>query len=189
MTENTVTTNGIKRVWDPRVWGAIIGGVGGSLFIHINSQTFSGEAKLFVISAWLLLLAYMIYAVFFRMRRFSAMPLPHKFTGPIYTASIIGMFLLFRLGSQVLLSLNHIDLMPALAGAIVGLHFLPMAYATASKSLYALSLSMTIIGMIGVAGGLMFGTTFGLIGAVATGFAMMSVLTLDAVRPFGFARA
>jgi len=30
------TTQGFQRVWDPRVWGTILGAVGGSVFVMAN---------------------------------------------------------------------------------------------------------------------------------------------------------
>lgn len=147
---------GEPPVWvDPRRWGSLIGLVGGMVFITSYSSvlghtisTITGVAGLGLFGA----------ALFFHYVRPVALG-PLSRPGPariaIYVACVFGELALINLGSRALMNAGHIELRPALIAAVVGVHFIPFAWAFGERMFLWLGTLVATCGVIGlVAGGL-----------------------------------
>ncbi len=165
---------------DPRRWGSLIGLAGGMVFV-VGYSPVLGQAISIITGAAALTL--LLAALFFHYVRPVALgPLTHP--GPVriatYVACVFGELALINIGSRVLAQAGHIDLRPALIAAVVGVHFLPFAWAFRERMFWWLGSLVALCGTIGlILGGL--GTAHAAEAmAVTAGLIMLTLITLYA---------
>jgi hypothetical protein len=91
----------------------------------------------------------------------------------IYLLCVIMEFALIAFGTGQLTSLGKLELQPALIALVVGLHFVPFAWAFKERMFYTLGAVLAVLG----SGGLLIGTPTGALGAaVMSGLAMSLIL-------------
>ena len=61
---------GIQRVWDPRVWGTVVGAVGATVFVLSNRNNLEGPWPTVALLAWTAGLASNAWSVFGARRYF-----------------------------------------------------------------------------------------------------------------------
>lgn len=172
---------GIEALGHPYVSGTIIGTIGASVFVLSNRGLLPPPWPLVSLILYVVVLAWYVWAVFLKPR---VLPEP-KFrpkAGLIYLASVIGMIALIQLGRLALEGLGRPDLGPAMIAVLVGLHFLPFAYAFRAPTFAILGWGMTIIGGLGLVVGALAGTWAAATAAVLTGLFMLVTMGADAQR-------
>lgn len=142
------------RFADPRRAGALIGLVGSCVFTFSYSVDFSdflsAGARILVVAAVCAAL-WFLYAI----PRYLGPFLPPRSAHiAVYVACVVAEFALIAAGSAVLEASGAPGLRPALIVLVVGLHFLPFAWAFKERMFYLLGGLLVAIG----AGGLLLGT-------------------------------
>ncbi|MEO5608326.1 MAG: hypothetical protein ABIQ61_02480 [Ornithinibacter sp.] len=181
-----VGVRGIHRIWDPRVWGTIIGAVGASVFVMANRAELPAPWSLVAVLTWVLALAVYLWQVFGARRDFGPVTPVAPRSRLVYPASVLGMLLLIRLGSAVVDAADRPGLRSAVIVVAVGLHFLPFAAAFHTPMFTRLGTLMALIGATGLAVGWLVDPRWAAAAAVLTGVAMLVVIAADAaarVRP------
>ncbi len=135
---------------DPRRWGSVIGLIGGLVFIGSYSLALGTPIS---ITAWVMGLGLVVLALFTHYVRPVALgpftpPRPAALAG--YGACVIAELALMNIGSRALLAVDHGDLRPALIAAVVGLHFIPFAWAFGEPMFYWLGVLVAALGAIGL---------------------------------------
>lgn len=168
MTAPPERMRGLHRIRDPHVWGTVVGAVGGTVFVMANREDLSSPWASIAAALWAGALIGYIWFVFVAPRLFDeALPAaPHA--GLIYLGSVAGMLALIRVGTT--------ELRPAIIVVAVGLHFFPFAWAFHMPMFAVLGSVMVVLGVAGLATGAAEAA------AVASGIAMIVVITADAAR-------
>ena len=147
---------GEPPVWvDPRRWGSLIGLVGGMVFIASYSPAL-GQA-IFIISgvAGLGRLGGALFAHYIRPVALGPASRPGAARIAVYVACVFGELVLINLGSRALEQAGHSDLRPALIAAVVGVHFIPFAWAFGERMFLWLGGLVAACGTLGlIAGGM-----------------------------------
>ncbi len=140
----------MRRPWDPRVWGTIVGAVGATGFVMVNRGDLPAPWPVVALLAWAVALGVYLWVVFAAPRDFAATAPVASRAGLVYLGSVVGMLLLIRVGTASLDGSGHTGLRPALIVVAVGLHFLPFAAAFHTPTFTRLALLMTLIGAVGL---------------------------------------
>lgn len=92
----------------------------------------------------------------------------------IYLLCVVVEFALIAFGTGRLTSLGKLELQPALIALVVGLHFIPFAWAFKERMFYTLGGVLTVLG----SGGLLIGTHTSALGAAVGSGLVMSLILL-----------
>ncbi len=177
-----IRTRGILRMWDPRVWGTLIGAAGATVFVMAYRGELVAPWPVIAVVAWAVaLVAYMVF-VFGTRRVFTKMNRVGAGSGFIYLGSVAGMLLLIRLGSLVLENTDRADLRPALIVVALGLHFLPFAVAFHTPMFTPLGVIMAVLGVVGLMLGWFWDPRAAAGMAVIGGIIMLGIIAADAFR-------
>ncbi|WP_247826840.1 hypothetical protein [Arthrobacter antioxidans] len=167
-------TDAPPRFADPRRMGTLVGLSGACVFVFSYTaevaDPVSVVARLVVIgtvasTAWFL----------FASPRFLG-----PFTPPrgrhiaIYLLCVVMEFALIALGTGRLTSVGRLELQPALIALVVGLHFIPFAWAFRERMFYTLGGVLALVGGVG----LLIGTPTSASGAAVGSGLVMSVILL-----------
>lgn len=174
---------GLHRLWDPRVWGTIVGAAGATVFVLANRGGLGDPWPSVALLAWTV--AFVIYAwlVFVRERTFGASRPVSPRAGLVYLGSVVGMLVLIRIGTALLDGAGRGGLRPAVIVVAVGLHFLPFAAAFHTPMFTVLGSIMAAVGAVGLTLGLAWDERAAAAAAVVTGVVMLVVIAVDAGRP------
>lgn len=173
---------GLRRPYDPRVWGAVVGAVGGSVFVHANRGDLPYAVSVVAAVLWAGALAVFVWAVLVAERRFPALKPLARSAGWVYLLSVAGMLALIQVGRLLLDSVGEVEAAPALIVLAVGLHFLPFARAFDTPMFTRLGLVMTVLGVVGLVLGIAWTATAAAGVAVLTGLVMLLVIAEAALR-------
>lgn len=177
---------GIQRVWDPRVWGTVVGAVGATVFVLENRVELPAPWPTLALLAWGLALAAYLWQVFVVRRDFGPMEPVGRGAGLVYLASVVGMLVLIRLGTAFVDAGDKPGLQPAVIVVAVGLHFLPFAAAFHTPMFTRLGATMAVIGALGLGLGWLVDPRWAPAAAVLVGVVMLVMIAADAaarVRP------
>ena len=158
----------------------MIGLLGGMLFISGYSSALGSVAS---VAAWLsglALVSSVLFAHYIRPVSLGALAPPRPDMMAIYVASVIAEFALINVGSRALASADLLHLRPALIATVVGVHFIPFAWAFSEPMFYWLGGLVAALGVIGL--------TLGFVGvahspeaaAVTAGLTMQVIILLYA---------
>jgi hypothetical protein len=171
---------GLQHLGHPRVWGAVIGAVGGSVFVHANRGELPAAVSMGALVVWAAALAVFVWAVLITPRLFAPLePLPRS-AAWVYFLSVAGMLAGIQLGRFALDAVERVDVFPCVIVLAVGLHFLPFARAFATPMFTRLGLLMAVLGVVGLVLGLAWTGTAAAAAAVVTGVVMLLVISQDA---------
>ena len=169
---------------DPRRWGSLIGLIGGLVFVASYSSVL-GVAVSMV--AWVVGVALVLSALFAHyVRPVSLGPLtrPRPLALVTYGACIVGELALIALGSRALTAVGRADLRPGLIAAVVGLHFIPFAWAFGERMFFWFGGLLLVLGAVGLVAGAMGVPHAAEALAVVAGLAMLVITTLYAMGRF-----
>lgn len=174
------TAVGEPPLWaDPRRWGSLLGLAGGLLFIGSYSAAFGHVVRVAGWTVGVALAAAALTAQYLRPVSLGPLTRPTPAALAIYGGCVVGELAAINLGSRVLIAGGHDELRPALIAAVVGLHFIPFAWAF-ERMFYWLGGLVAILGTLGLVVGLMRTPHAAEAAAVAAGLVMLIVINLYA---------
>ena len=139
---------------DPRRWGSMIGLAGGLVFIGSYSPVLGSVVSAV---AWLLggaLALAALAAHYLRPVALGPLARARPLALATYGACVVAELALLDVGTRALDGAGHTDLRPALIAAVVGLHFLPMAWAFSERMFLLLGGVVAVLGVVGLTAGL-----------------------------------
>lgn len=162
--------------------GAVVGALGGSVFVLVNRGTLPGPLPLLALVAWVIAIVAWAWFVLARPRTFAPLQAPSPRAGVVYGASVAAMLVAIVASARVLAALDRADLVPAAVAAAVGLHFVPFASAFHAPVFRLLGWTMAAVGTVGLAAGFAGVAAAGAGAAVAAGLVMIALVAADAAR-------
>ncbi len=165
---------------DPRRWGSLIGLAGGLVFIGSYSTTFGPVVRIADWTAGLTLVAAALTALYIRPVPLGTLTRPSRAALGVYGACVVGELTAINLGSRALAAAGHDALRPALIAVVVGLHFIPFAWAFGERMFYWLGGLVATLGAVGLAAGLARTPQAADAAAVAAGLVMLTTINLYA---------
>ena len=169
---------------DPRRWGSLIGLAGGMWFITGYSAALGQIVAVTALIAGLGLVGAALFSHYIRPVALGPLTRPGLVALLIYGACVVGELVLINLGAQALTASGHADLRPALIAAIVGLHFIPFAWAFGEHMFYWLGSLVAALGATGLLAGVMGVPRAADAMAVTAGLAMQVIILLYAQGRF-----
>ncbi|BBE22603.1 hypothetical protein MN0502_14860 [Arthrobacter sp. MN05-02] len=161
------------RFVDPRRSGTLIGLFGAGVFVFSYTPGFtdpvSVAARILVIAA----ITSTLWFLFASPRFLGPFTAPRRRHIGIYLLCVIMEFALIALGTGRLTSVGELELQPALIALVVGLHFIPFAWAFQERMFYTLG---SVLALLGGAGLLVGTQTSALAAAVGAGLIMSLIL-------------
>lgn len=120
------------------------------------------------------------------MRPVSLGPLarPRPLALAAYSGCVLGELALIAVVSRALIAAGHSHLRPALIAAVVGLHFIPLAWAFQERMFLHLGGAVALIGATGLAAGALSVLHAAHASAVVAGLAMLTIIALYAQGRF-----
>ena len=165
---------------DPRRWGGVVGLVGGMVFITSYSAPLGTVVSLlaWVLGSTLTLTA--VVLLFIRPVELGPLVRPRPVAVLVYLACVAGEVVLIGLGSRALTDAGASELRPALIAAVVGVHFLPFAWAFGERMFYLLGSVVAVLGAAGLVVGALGVARAAEVSAVLVGLAMLGIIVLYA---------
>lgn len=169
------------RFLDPRRTGALIGLAGACVFVFSYADgvgTSVGVAAKVAVTA---LVAATVLFLYVMPRWLGPFKRPAPVAIMIYLGCVCGEIALIALGSRWLTDAGQAYLRPALIAAIVGLHFLPFAWAFGERMFYVLGGALVVAG----GSGLIIGSeSAALLAATCSGLIMAALVLAYALGAF-----
>lgn len=162
---------------DPRRWGSLIGLAGGLVFIVSYSGVFGTAVRVVASVAGAVLVLLALAAHYLRPVALGPMTRPRPLALATYVACVVGELALISVGSRALTAADHEELRPALIAAVVGLHFIPFAWAFQERMFYWLGGALGGLGVLGLLLGALGVEHAPEAFAVLGGFVMLIILT------------
>ncbi|GAA1430411.1 hypothetical protein GCM10009616_14930 [Microlunatus lacustris] len=163
---------------DPRRWGALIGLVGGLVFVLSYGPTLGSTVSITASVAGICLTAVALLNLYIRPSPLGPFREPTRSALLVYGGCVIGELAAIGLGSRLLVGLDQADLRPALVAGVVGLHFLPFAWAFREPLFHRLGLALVGLGSAGLLLGWAGVTAAAGVAAVMSGLVMTSLIVL-----------
>lgn len=165
---------------DPRRWGSLIGLLGGLVFIGSYSSALGAAVSTAAWAAGLVLVLAALSAHYVWPVALGPMARPSRLALATYVACVAGELALINLGSRALTAAGVGELRPALIAAVVGLHFIPFAWAFHERMFFGLGGLVCVIGATGLLVGGMGVANAAEATAVLAGLVMLILITLYA---------
>ena len=162
---------------DPRRWGSLVGLVGGLVFIASYSSVLGSAVSAAAWAVGLVLVLAALSAHYVWPVALGPMARPSRFALATYLACVAGELALISLGSRALTAAGDGELRPALIAAVVGLHFIPFAWAFHERMFLWLGSLVCVLGASGLLAGAMGVAQAAEAAAVLAGLVMMIVIT------------
>jgi len=169
---------------DPRRWGALIGVVGGLVFIFSYAPPLSAAMSISAKIAGIVLALAALFGHYIRPTSLGSLREPSRTALVVYVACVAGELAAIAAGSQLLTSLGRANLRPALIAGVVGVHFLPFAWAFGERMFYRLGLALLVLGSVGLIAGFAGITHAAEAAAVLSGLVMLALVALHAQERF-----
>ncbi len=169
---------------DPRRWGSLIGLAGGMWFITGYSAALGNIVSIVAVVAGVGLVGAALFAHYVRPVALGSLTRPGAIALLVYGACVAGELVLISLGTRALTASGHADLRPALIAGVVGLHFIPFAWAFGERMFYWLGSLVAALGATGLLAGFMGVPRAADAMAVAAGLAMQCIILLYAQGRF-----
>jgi hypothetical protein len=169
---------------DPRRWGALVGVAGGLLFVFGNASVMSDVVAAFARVLSVALAVVVLVGLVHRPTSLGPFREPRRAALVVYMACVVGEFVAIAIGTRVLIANDREILRPALIATIVGLHFVPFAWAFGERMFTVLGLSLMTIGGAGLIAGLVDVRRAPGVAAVLSGLVMLVLLAAYALGRF-----
>lgn len=169
---------------DPRRWGSLIGVAGAMVFIASYSPVFGPVVSTVAWVAGLAGVAAVLFAHYIRPVSLGPLARPRPLALAVYCGCVLGELALISVGSRALVAAGYSQLRPALIAAVVGLHFIPFAWAFQERMFLHLGGVVALIGVTGLGVGALGVPQAAHASAVAAGLAMLTILALYAQGRF-----
>ncbi|MDQ2850220.1 MAG: hypothetical protein M3Y49_05705 [Actinomycetota bacterium] len=169
---------------DPRRWGALIGVAGGLVFIFSYAPQLGTVVRVGAGVVGIGLTLAILFDHYVRPTSLGAFQEPRPAAVVVYVCCVAGELTVIALGSRLLPGAGHGDLRPALIAGVVGLHFLPFAWAFGERMFYSLGLALLVLGGLGLIVGYGGITHAADAAAVLSGLVMLVLLALHAQGRF-----
>jgi hypothetical protein len=164
------------RFTDPRRLGAVVGLVGAFVFVHAYAPLLGDHASWLAAAGGYLLVAAALVRLLGRPAWLGTFVVPRPGAIATYLACVVGELGLLRLGSLWLTDAGREEARPALIAAVVGLHFIPFAWAFGERMFSWLGATLLVLGAFGLAAELVVDVRAAPWAAVASGWAMAVLL-------------
>ncbi len=174
---------------DPRRWGSLIGLIGGLVFIGSYSSVLGAALSTVAWAAGVVLVLAALSAHYVWPVALGPMARPSRFALATYVACVAGEVALISLGSRALTAACDGELRPALIAAVVGLHFIPFAWAFNERMFFWLGGLVCGLGATGLLAGALGVAHAAEALAVLSGLVMLIVITVYARGRFAPAAA
>lgn len=163
---------------DPRRWGALIGVVGGLVFIFSYTPPLAAAVSIAAKIAGIGLALTALFDLYVRPRSLGPFREPTRAARLAYVCCVAGELAAIAVGSRLLTSLGHADLRPALIAGVVGVHFLPFAWAFGERWFYGMGLALLVLGCVGLVAGYAGVAHAAEAAAVLSGLVMLALIVL-----------
>ncbi|WGW11257.1 hypothetical protein LWF01_14340 [Saxibacter everestensis] len=141
------------RFADPRRVGAVIGLAGACLFVFSYSTDLATPLAIAARTAVVVLAGLGLWNLFARPRWLGHF-VPAKPSGiAVYLLCVVAEFALIAVGTRWLTSAGNTELRPSLIALVVGLHFIPFAWAFRERMFYLLGGALVVLGGVGLIAG------------------------------------
>jgi hypothetical protein len=134
--------------------------------------------------AGLALVSVALFAHYVRPVPLGPLARPRPLALAAYVGCVLGEFTLIAVGSRALTAAGHDDLRPALIAAVVGLHFIPFAWAFHERMFFYLGGVLALIGAAGLLAGALGVRHAADALAVVAGLVMLTTISLYALGRF-----
>lgn len=165
---------------DPRRWGSLIGVVGGLVFIGSYSPALGAVVSTIAWVAGVALAGVALFAHYVRPVSLGPLARPRPLALATYGGCVVAELALIAIGSRLLTSAGRGDLRPALIAVVVGLHFLPLAWAFRELMFLGLGCTVAGTGAVGLLSGALGVPHAADALAVVAGLAMLAIIALYA---------
>jgi len=165
---------------DPRRWGTLIGLIGGLVFIGSYSSALGAAVSRAAWTGGVVLVLAALSAHYVWPLALGQMARPSRLALATYVACVAGELALINLGSRALTTAGDGELQPALIAAVVGLHFIPFAWAFHERMFFWLGGLVCVLGATGLLAGAMGVGHAAEAAAVLAGLVMLIVITVYA---------
>lgn len=172
------------RFADPRRLGALVGLVGSVVFVWSYSPDLDDPLPTLSRVVVVLLVLVAVVLLFVVPRWLGRFHVPTPLAMAVYVASVVGEVLLIRFGSALLDDNGHESARPALIAAVVGLHFLPFAWAFGERMFTWLGLALLGLGLAGLGAELAGFESSAVSAAVVSGLVMAGLVAVYAAGAF-----
>ena len=166
---------------DPRRWGSLVGLAGGLTFVGSYSPALGPVVSTAAWGTGVAMVLAALFAHYVRPVALGPLARPRPLALAVYAGCVLGEVVLIAAGSNALAAAGRSELRPALIATVVGLHFLPFAWAFGERMFVSLGAAVAVLGSTGlVAGGLLHTPRAAETAAVLAGLVMLVVGTLYA---------
>ncbi len=173
---------------DPRRWGSLIGLIGALVFIGSYSSPLGAAVSTTAWTAGVVLVLAALSAHYVWPVALGPMARPSRLAFATYVACVAAELALITLGSRALTTAGDGELRPALIAAVVGLHFIPFAWAFHERMFFWLGGLVCGLGATGLLAGALGVAHAAEALAVLSGLVMLIVITAYARGRFNPAR-
>ncbi len=169
------------RCWSTRgAGGSLIGLIGGLVFIGSYSSVLGAAVSTVAWTAGVVLVLAALSAHYAWPVALGPMARPNRFALASYVVCVAGEFALINLGSRALTAAGDGELRPGLIAAVVGLHFIPFAWAFNERMFFWLGGLVCGLGATGLLAGALGVAHAAEALAVLSGLVMLTVITVYA---------
>lgn len=172
---------------DPRRWGSLIGLAGGMVFIASYSPVLGFVASTIAWAAGIAGVMAALFGHYVRPVPLGLLARPRPLALATYCGCVLGELALIAVGSRALTAAHHSELQPALIAAVVGMHFLPFAWAFHERMFLYLGGAVAVMGAAGLLAGALGVPHAADALAVVAGLVMITIITLYARGRFASA--
>lgn len=165
---------------DPRRWGAVIGIVGGLVFDVSYAPPLGAVPSIGAGAIGLGLTLAVLFGHYVRPTALGPFRAPTRTALVVYVSWVAAELAAIAAGSRLLTSLGHANLRRALIAGVVGVHFLPFAWAFGERRFHSLGLALLVLGSVGLIAGYAGITHAAETAAVLSGLVMLALTALHA---------
>ncbi|WKK72728.1 hypothetical protein Q0F99_07390 [Rathayibacter oskolensis] len=166
---------------DPRRIGAVVGLARAGVFVFSYTPGFVDPVSVGVRLVTIAAIGAALWLLFARPRFLGRFTPPARSRIIVYVCCVAAELALIAVGSRLLQAAGQADLRPALIAAVVGLHFLPFAWAFAERMFVLLGTALVVLGGAGL---LLADGSAARGAAVASGVVMALILVAYATGAF-----
>ncbi|MBC7677646.1 MAG: hypothetical protein H7233_01450 [Pseudorhodobacter sp.] len=148
------------------------------VFVGSYSTVLGPVASTMAWVAGLLLVIAALFAHYVRPVALGPLARPRPLALATYGACVVGELALISVGSRALAAAGQAELRPALIAAVVGLHFLPLAWAFGEPMFYYLGGAVALLGGAGLLAGALGVEHSAEALTVVAGLVMLTIITL-----------